>query len=217
MNLSLQKRITDDFHSMYYQSSHTWNGGNTKYMGIPCFQNPLDLWIMQEIIYETKPTIIIECGSFMGGTSLFFAHMMDNMSIDGKIFSIDVQDRSEADHKKIIKMLGMSTSAMIFRDILDRISEDDRMMVVLDSDHNTENVLKEIQIYSNLVTPGCYMVVMDSNIGGNPINIPEIGLGPMKAIFSFLKLDDRFEIDITKEKLYITFCPSGWLRRNESN
>ena len=214
MNLSLQKRITDDFHSMYYQSSHTWNSGNTKYMGIPCFQNPLDMWVLQEIIFETKPTVIVECGSYMGGSSLFFAHVMDNMKIDdGVVFSIDVQNKSMANHPKITKLTGMSTSAMIFRHISDGIRDDDKVMVVLDSDHRTENVLKEMQIYSTIVTPGCYMVVMDSNLGGNPINLPEIGPGPMKAIEAFLKLDDRFEIDITKEKFYFTFCPNGWLRR----
>lgn len=213
MNLSLQKRITDDFHNMYYQSSHTWNSGNTKYMGIPCFQNPLDMWIIQEIIFETKPNIIIECGSFMGGTSLFLAHLLDNINIDGRIFSIDVENKSRANHPKIIKLTGMSTSAMIFRQISDVIEDSDKVMVILDSDHRTENVLKEMQIYSTIVTLGCYMVVMDSNLGGNPINLPEIGAGPMKAIESFLKLDSRFEIDITKEKFYFTFCPSGWLRR----
>ena len=213
MNLSLQKRITDDFHTMYYQSSHTWNSGNTKYMGIPCFQNPLDMWILAEIIFETKPTIIIECGSYMGGTSLFFAHIMDNAKIDGMVFSIDVQDKSMANHPKIKRLIGISTSGLIFRRIEDEMGSGDKVMVVLDSDHRTENVLKEMQIYSNIVTPGCYMVVMDSNLGGNPINLPEIGDGPMKAIEAFLKLDDRFEIDITKEKFYFTFAPSGWLRR----
>ncbi len=213
MNLSLQKRVTDDFHKMYYESSHTWNQGNTKYMGIPCFQNPLDLWIMQEIIFETKPTIIIECGSYMGGSSLFFAHIMDGAKIDGKVFSIDVEDRSKADHPKIKRLFGKSTSAMVFRHIENEITEDDRVMVVLDSDHRTENVLKEMQIYSTIVTSGCYMVVMDSNLGGNPIHLPEIGDGPMRAIEAFLKLNDKFEIDITKEKFFFTFCPSGWLQR----
>ena len=213
MNLTLQKRITDDFHKLYYHSSHTWNSGNTKYMGIPCFQNPLDLFILQEIIFETKPNIIIECGSFMGGTSLFLAHLMDNANIDGRVFSIDVENKSRANHPKIIKLTGMSVSAMIFRQISEVIEDNDKVMVILDSDHRTENVLKEMQIYSNIVTPGCYMVVMDSNIGGNPINLPEIGAGPMKAIEAFLKLDDKFEIDVEKEKFYFTFAPSGWLRR----
>lgn len=215
MNLTLQKRTTDDFHKMYYESSHTWNSGNTKYMGIPCFQNPLDMWIIQEIIFETKPNIVIECGSFMGGTSLFLAHLLDNIGIDGRVFSIDVENKSRANHSKIIKLTGMSTSAMIFRQISDVIEDSDRIMVILDSDHRTENVLKEMQIYSNVVTSGCYMVVMDSNLGGNPINLPEIGAGPMKAIEAFLKLDDKFEIDITKEKFYFTFCPSGWLRKKQ--
>jgi cephalosporin hydroxylase len=182
-------------------------------MGIPCFQNPLDLWIIQEIIHETKPTIIIECGSAMGGTSMFLAHVLDNANLPGNIFSIDVGDNSKASHRRITKLVGMSTAAMTFNIVNDAIGKDDEVMVILDSDHSTENVLKEMQIYSNVVTPGCYMIIQDSNIGGNPVNLPSLGPGPMQAIYSFLKLDDRFEIDITREKFYFTFCPNGWLKR----
>ncbi len=212
MNIVEQKYITDNFHKMYYGSSHTWNSGNTKYMGISTFQNPLDMWIFQEIIYDTRPTVIIECGSYMGGTSLFLAHILENCGINGRVFSIDVNDRSQAKHSRITKLIGMSTSAMIFKTVIDSIFDDDKVMVILDSDHSAENVLKEMQIYSSVVTKGCYMVVMDSNIG-NPIKMPELEPGPMRAIESFLKLDDRFEIDVEKEKFYFTFCPNGWLRR----
>jgi cephalosporin hydroxylase len=212
----IEKKITDAFHLMYYNSSHTWNGSNTKWMGVPCFQNPLDMWIFQEIIFETKPTIIIECGSFMGGSSQFFAHMMDNADIfDGRVISIDVGDKSKADHPRVLKLSGKSTSSLILKWINEEIRDNDKVMVVLDSDHSTENVLSELRIYAPIVTLGCYLVVMDSNLGGNPIHIPEIGPGPMTAIEQFMKGNSEFEIDKSREKFYFTFCPNGWLRKKE--
>jgi cephalosporin hydroxylase len=211
---AIERKIADAFHLMYYNSRHTWNEGNTKWMGIPCFQNPLDMWILQEIIFETRPTIIIECGSFMGGGSLFFANMMDAAKIEhGAIVSIDVANRSEAKHSRIIKLEGRSTSSLTLDRLKSFIEEEDKVMVVLDSDHTTENVSNEMRIYAPMVTPGCYMVVMDSNLGGHPIDIPEIGPGPMLAIEQFMKTHDEFEIDRSKEKFYFTFAPSGWLKK----
>jgi cephalosporin hydroxylase len=218
---AIEKKIADAFHLMYYNSRHTWNEGNTKWMGIPCFQNPLDMWIFQEVIFETKPTVIIECGSFMGGGSLFFAHMMDAVNItehgigSGVIVSIDTEDKSQARHSRIIKIRGRSTSSLTLDRLRAFIEDTDRIMVVLDSDHTTENVSNEMRIYAPMVSPGCYMVVMDSNLGGHPIDIPEIGPGPMLAIEQFMKTHDEFEIDKSKEKFYFTFAPSGWLRRKD--
>lgn len=213
----IEKKITDAFHLMYYNSSHTWNAGNTKWMGIPCFQNPLDMWIFQEIIFETKPTIIIECGSALGGGSLFFAHMMDCAKIDeGRVISIDTEAFTQlADHRRIVNLTGRSTSSLVLKWIKEEIGSNDKIMVVLDSDHTTENVMNEMRIYAPIVTPKCYMVVMDSNLGGNPIHIPEIGPGPMTAVEQFMNGNEEFEIDRKREKFYFTFCPSGWLRKKE--
>jgi cephalosporin hydroxylase len=210
----VEKSIIDAFHTLYYCSNHTWNAGHTTWIGIPCFQNPLDMWILQEIIFETKPTVIIECGSALGGGSLFFAHMMDNAGIkEGKVIAIDTEGRINLYHKRVLNLTGRSTSTLVLKWINEEIRNDDKVMVVLDSDHTTENVMNEIRIYAPIITPGCYMVVMDSNLGGNPIHIPEIGQGPMAAIEQFMKENKEFEIDREREKFYFTFCPNGWLRR----
>jgi cephalosporin hydroxylase len=208
-----EKIITEMFHKMYYNSPHTWNQGNTRWMGVPCFQNPLDMWIFQEIIFETKPTIIIECGSALGGGSLFFAQMMEAAGTNGKVLSIDVESKRMVDHSQIKSFVGRSIDLEVFRIIKSEIANVDRVMVVLDSDHSTENVLSEMRLYGPLVTPGCYMVVCDSNLGGNPIENLEIGSGPMKAIRIFMKENDKFGIDTEREKFYFTFFPSGWLRK----
>jgi cephalosporin hydroxylase len=217
----IEKKITDAFHLMYYSSSHTWNNGNTKWMGVACFQNPLDIWIFQETIFEKKPSLIIECGSFMGGTSLFLAQMMDLSGVmkEGCVIAIDVGDESKVEHERIRKLTGRSTSSLVLNRIQgiiesnQKIMDDDKIMVILDSDHSTENVLNELRIYSKIVSHNQYLVVMDSNLGGNPIHVPSIGPGPMQAIEMFMRDNDEFEIDREKEKFYFTFCPNGWLRR----
>ena len=50
------------------------------YWGIPTLKNPVDFWVYQEIIYSIKPDYIIEIGNYMGGSTLAFAHMLENLN-----------------------------------------------------------------------------------------------------------------------------------------
>lgn len=42
-----------------------------KYFGAWTMKSPMDAWVYQEIIYETKPDVIIEIGCFHGGSTLY--------------------------------------------------------------------------------------------------------------------------------------------------
>ena len=59
----------------------TGNFGSTTWLGHPIWQNVLDLWTIQETIAEVRPTLLIECGTNRGGSSLFF-DPIDNRVID---------------------------------------------------------------------------------------------------------------------------------------
>ena len=86
------------------------------------------------------------------------------------------------------------------------------MLVVLDSDHTRDHVLKEMHIYGPMVTLGSYIIVEDSNLNGHPVN-PAAGPGPMEAIDAFLEESDGFVIDATREKYLVSFNPRGYLKR----
>jgi cephalosporin hydroxylase len=75
-----------------------------------------------------------------------------------------------------------------------------------------EHVLAELRTYAPMVTRGSYVVVEDTNLNGNPVE-PEFGPGPMEAVDAFLQETKSFEIDRTKEKLYLSFNPRGYLKR----
>ena len=62
------------------------------------------------------------------------------------------------------------------------------------------------------MTRGCYLVVEDTNVNGHPV-VPGFGPGPMEALTDFLSGTDAFEVDGSREKLMLTFNPSGYLRR----
>ena len=75
-----------------------------------------------------------------------------------------------------------------------------------------QHVARELAAYSGLVTPGCYLIVEDTNVNGRPV-LPGFGPGPAEALETFLATDDGFEVDRTREKLLMTFNPGGFLRR----
>ncbi len=83
---------------------------------------------------------------------------------------------------------------------------------MLDSDHAYAHVLEEVRLYGELVTPGSYMVVEDTNVNGHPV-FPEHGPGPMEALDEFLAGGSPFTIDLEREKFFLTFNPRGFLRR----
>ena len=83
-------------------------------------------------------------------------------------------------------------------------------MVVLDSDHARDHVLKEMEIYGPLVTAGQYMIVEDGNINGHPA-YPDFGPGPWEAIDEFLPRHPEFEADRSREYLLVTQNPRGYL------
>ena len=85
-------------------------------------------------------------------------------------------------------------------------------MVLLDSDHSMNHVLNELRLYHELVTPGSYLVVEDTHLGGHPV-LPKEGPGPREAAGQFLAENRNFVVDSAREKLIVTFNPHGYLRR----
>jgi len=209
-----EKDIVEQFHRLYYSNGcRTWSG-NTSWLGYKVLKCPLDLFIYQEIIYETKPDIIIETGTGNGGGTLFLASICDFMN-HGKVVSIDLENTNhKADlpqHKRITYITGSSISEDTINQFKILTNDYDKIMVILDSDHHKDYVLKELNIYSKLVTKDNYIVVEDTNLSGHPN--PTDFEGPMESIEEFLHTNKDFIIDISKHKFYLSFNINGYLKR----
>lgn len=187
----------------------TWR--NTRWLGAKIRQTPMDMVIYQEIIYETKPDVIIQTGVADGGSCLFFASILDNLG-KGKVIGVDINLPSNLpEHPRIIYVKGSSTSPKVISKIREVISPKQKVMVSLDSDHSKDHVSKELAIYSSLVSRNYYLVVEDTHLNGHPVD-PYFGPGPWEAVKDFLKTNKNFEVDKSREKLYLTFHPSGYLK-----
>jgi cephalosporin hydroxylase len=206
--------VSTVFHYLIYA-----NGGfrNTTWFGVPIQKLPSDLWLYHEVVCETRPTVIIETGTNRGGSALFFANIFDLMGTDGRVISIDIARCPEGypQHPRIRFITHPSTAPEVVSLIQAQITPNDRVMVSLDSDHSESHVLQELNLYCKLVSPGCYLVVEDTNVNGHPV-FRSHGPGPMEALNAFLASTHGkdFETDFWRFKKFgFTFHPRGWLRR----
>jgi cephalosporin hydroxylase len=203
------------FHDLYYNDmDRTWAA--TFWRGVPVFKCPLDLWIYQEILFETKPRVIIECGASHGGSALWFADMMRLITGAAHVVTIDVADARDdaAKDPDVTFLLGNDISAKV----IEQVSAHGAGMVVLDSNHESAHVARQLELYAPLVAPGCYLVVEDTNVGGNPVWTGfDDGRGPMHAAREFAAAHNEFSVDRSREKFHLTFNPEGYMLRDASS
>ena len=177
---------------------------HTYWLGKPAFKPPTDFWMYQEIIWETRPQVIIETGSRDGGSALFFASICDLIG-EGQVITIDIDDLTyrNLSHPRITSIVGNSISNEVISQVREIVG-DQTAMVSLDSDHSKNHVMMEMELYSEFVPLGNYMVVEDTDLAGP---------GPGRAIKEFLRHRQDFIQDRTREKFLITTCRGGFLKR----
>lgn len=186
-----------------------------RWMGTPILKNPLDCWIYQEIIWLIQPEILIEIGSYAGGSTMYFSHLFDLLR-KGQVISIDI-DRSSyvAKHPRIIEITGDCSDQTIV-DRVAELSQGKRVMVVHDADHRKQAVLRDLRLYASMVSIGSYFIVEDGVVDVFAGGVSSLGWtepGPLVAIREFLEEDTRFVPDLECERYLITYNPRGFLKR----
>jgi cephalosporin hydroxylase len=205
--------IVERFHDLYYR---LWQEGrgtiDLSYMGVCTYKCPMDLWIYQEILFELRPDLIIESGTRLGGSAYYLAHLCRLLG-HGKVISIDIDGDVPRPKDPLIQYItGSSVDLEIFKKAELEAEKVQKVLVILDSDHSQAHVAREIDLYKNLVTPGSYLIVEDTNIHGHPTFL-EHGPGPMEAVNEFIKENQEFEIDLSRERMLMTLNPRGYLKK----
>ncbi|UCC94732.1 MAG: class I SAM-dependent methyltransferase, partial [Candidatus Omnitrophota bacterium] len=157
------QKIIEKFHKIYYSTKpyHTY------YLGIPSMQYPNDNWVMQEIISEIKPDLIIETGTSNGGTSLFYATILEKVNEKGKVITVDIENHNPKVFKfktwreRVEFIKGNSVSPEVTNAIAKQV-KNRKVLVTLDSCHSKDHVLKELKLYSPFVSLNSYIVVQDT-------------------------------------------------------
>jgi cephalosporin hydroxylase len=198
------------------------------WMGIPIIQLPEDMVAMQELIWKVRPDVIVESGVAHGGALVLYASILELIG-RGRVIGVDIEIRKynrlaiEAHplSHRIDLIEGDSLADETVQDVRSRIRPGDRVMVALDSNHTREHVLGELERYAPLVTPNSYLVVFDA-VMALVADAPSAGDGwsednPLEAVREFVARSDDFEVDRSFERLAVTYCQGGFLRRREAD
>lgn len=201
---------------------------NFNWMGRPIIAFPQDMIAMQEIIWDVQPDLIIETGIAHGGSIVYYASLLELIGKDGIVLGIDIDIRPHnkelIEHHPMYKRIEMIEGSSISSETAEKVKliaqGKKKVMVCLDSNHTHEHVLKELELYSELVSIGSYLVVFDTGVEDMPADYDWNGRpwgkgnNPKTAVWEFLKENPEFEIDKDiQNKLLITVAPDGYLKR----
>jgi cephalosporin hydroxylase len=196
-----------------------------KWLGIPTVQHPMDMWVTQEILAEVVPDVIVETGSYHGGSAAMWAMILEHLNPKAKVITVDIRDRSKKARElpivqeRVEFILGSSTDPDVVAKVKARV-KGKKVLVILDSLHTEEHVLGELAAYAPLVDVGSYLIVQDTHLGDT---VPFYWYhaekdrgsdpGPAPAIRKWLEENGNFEVDRSRERYLTTNNRGGFLKR----
>lgn len=202
------------------QTEHTEY--ENQWLGVRLQQFPNDLQVYTHLLYSVKPDIIVETGTFHGGSALFLADVMEHINPDCEIVTVDITDehinKTKAEGKwlpgltdKITFIKGDSVGAETVAQVKEHVKGKKRVLVLLDSLHTKDHVLKELEAYSPMVSPGSYLLVNDTH--HDVLSTAHAGEGPLAAAEIFASQDNDFEVLKDRPRYIISAMHHGIFKR----
>lgn len=179
------------------------------YRGVPTWKNVFDLWVIQEIIHDTQPEIVVEIGCKFGGTTLWLSDMMKTVA-SGSVISVDLNRPRIAFPENVQFIEGDSIAPGTVAHVAS-LREGQRTMLLADGNHAADHVFQELLRYGPMVALGCYFVVEDGIV--DVMDWPQYQPGPLVAVQRFLSENSSFVKDERREKFILTYAPGGFLKR----
>ena len=197
------------------------------WLGRPIIQFATDIVMIQELLWKIRPDIVIETGVAHGGSLVLSASILELIG-NGKVIGIDIEvrphNRTAIEAHPLKHRIELIEGSSVAPETLEAVKKSatgaKTVLVMLDSNHTEAHVLKELELYAPLVTPGSYLVAHDGAqawVWDIPSGKPEWKDDhPLNAIHKFLGAHPEFSIDPHWNRLGITSSPDGFLKRSEN-
>lgn len=198
-----------------------------EWLGERFFHLPGDMVAIQHLCWQVRPEIAVLTGVAAGGGPIFAASMLGMLGGDGEVIAIDPVIHADVrarfathPHARRIELVeGSTIEETTLARVRARIAGRGPVLVILDHDHTHAHVLRELELYSDLVSPGSYLIVLDTIMEDFPTDYfagRPYGKGnnPGTALRAFLARETRFEVDTEiEDRVLMTLAPGGFLRR----
>jgi cephalosporin hydroxylase len=186
-----------------YKYGYQW-----EWCGVPIIRHPDDIVLQQEIVWKLKPQKIIETGIARGGSLVLSSSLMSLYSNSSKVLGIDLKIFDHARTSlsnwitdgRIEIFESDSTSSVAIERVKQFLNEESKpVLLVLDSNHSEEHVLKELVALSPLIPSGSVIMVADTIVQEMPIGYYEDrpwgrDNNPLTAVNRFLSENPNFSL-----------------------
>ena len=194
------------------------------WLGVPIIQLAEDILMMQELLYKIRPSVVVETGIAHGGSGILYASILELLG-RGRVIGVDVEIRkynrlaiqAHPMSNRMTLVEGSSIDPTTFSRVQGLVAGEDPVIVTLDSNHTRDHVLRELELYSGLVSPGSYLVVFDTVmdlVADTPNGRSDwTETGAAAGVRAFLSTHPEFKPDRYYNRLGATYCEDGFLQR----
>jgi cephalosporin hydroxylase len=194
-------QVAADTHRYTYTSS---------WLGVPVIRLPDDICVLQELVWEYRPEVIVETGVARGGSMVLDASLQTLSGLEPRVLGIDIQilEHTRAaleDHplsRGITLIEADWTSSDVREQVAQFVGSAQSALLILDSNHTHAHahVLGELQSLAPLLPVGAYVLVADTLIEEFPAGYfadrPwDRGDNPLTATRQFLRGNSDFVED----------------------
>lgn len=188
---------------------------NFSWLGRPVIQYPQDIVAIQELVWRTRPDLIIETGIAHGGSLVLSASLLalldycdaaaagaalDPRRSQRRVLGIDIDirphNRAAIEAHPMAHRIDMIQGSSIDPEVVSRVHDAARnhtcVLVLLDSNHTHAHVAAELEAYAPLVSEGSYCCVFDSMVEDLPDALFAdkawgVGDNPKTAVHAYLR------------------------------
>jgi len=230
----MERYIIDDLKRLWGRVAANERWYEHHWLGVPIWQLPEDLIRLQEICIEVQPDWIVETGTKFGGSSIFFASLLElSGKHDAGIITIDISKTVEAQQTFATHRLRNYVKQVIIADAsapavgqqVSAVLEENpgKVLVFLDDNHNADHVYREMVMYAPFVSSGSYLIVADTifqELAGTPVGMstdkyPDVAVSnPRVAVERFLCERYDFVRDCRFVDKGMGNFPDGFLKKN---
>ncbi|XP_044183431.1 rhamnosyl O-methyltransferase-like [Acropora millepora] len=136
----------------------------TCWRGVDMLKDPLDLVIVQHLLWELKPQTVVELGAYKGGSALWTADMLKMFGCKSRVISVDIDlslldpEAKKSPDVEFIEGDIMEIEKLLPEEFLETLVHP--WFVVDDAHANVKGVL---EYFDRFTQPGDYICVEDTN------------------------------------------------------